>query len=49
MTFGAVEGAARLASWSVAGLPSAYKGALVVEGQTVYLEIRTRGTTLPFR
>ncbi|HNX35605.1 MAG TPA: hypothetical protein PKM57_13310 [Kiritimatiellia bacterium] len=49
MTFGTIEGVPRLASWTVTGLPSAYKGALVVEGQTVYLEIRTRGTILLLR
>jgi len=44
MTFGSITGAANLSSWTVTGLPSMYTGGLVVQGQTVYLEIRPKGT-----
>ena len=48
-TFGTLEGAANLAAWTVTGLPEAYTGALVVDGQTLYLDIRMKGLLLILR
>ena len=42
-TFGTLEGAANLAAWTVTGLPEAYTGALIADGQTLYLDIRMKG------
>ena len=49
MTFGSISGAASLSSWTVTGLPSGYTGGLVVDGSTVYLEIRAKGTLVILR
>lgn len=49
MTFGTLSGAAHLETWTVTGLPAAYTGGLVAEGQTVYLEIRAKGTMIIVR
>jgi len=49
MTFGTIVGASNLRTWTVTGLPSGYTGGLSVEGTTVYLEIRAKGTLLQLR
>lgn len=49
MTFGSITGAGNLSSWIVTGLPSAYSGKLVAEGQSVYLAISARGSMLMVR
>lgn len=46
LTFGSITGPSNLSSWKVTGLPSTYTGGLVAQGQTVYLEIRPRGTLI---
>jgi hypothetical protein len=45
-TFGSITGEANLAAWTVTGLPSGYTGGLVVQDQTVFLDVRARGTLL---
>jgi hypothetical protein len=46
VTFGELQGAVHLKDWKVTGLPEAYAGTLVAEGQTVYVVIRLKGTVL---
>jgi hypothetical protein len=48
-TFGTLEGVSHLVSWTVTGLPEAYTCALVAEGQTLYLDIRLKGTLMLLR
>ena len=49
MTFGSITGEANLSAWTVTGLPTSYTGGLVVEGQTVFLAIRPKGTLITVR
>ena len=46
MTFGSITGDSNFSSWTVSGVPAGYTGGLVVDGTTVYLEIRAKGTLL---
>ena len=46
LTFGAIAGAENLTSWSVAGLPAGFTGALVAEGNTLYLAVFANGTVI---
>jgi len=43
---GSIAGIDNLPSWTIHGLPSAYTGALVVNGSTLYLEIALKGTVM---
>jgi hypothetical protein len=45
-TFDTCEGAERLASWQVSGLPDHYAVRLAAEGQSVYLVVAAKGTVL---
>jgi len=49
MTFASAVDASNLSSWRVSGLPAGYTGGLEVEGQTVYLAIRAKGTLILLR
>ena len=49
LTFGSLQGAENLASWTVTGLPTGYTGSLVADGTTVYLAIYAKGSLIMVR
>lgn len=49
MTFASGADVSNLLSWSVGGMPAGYTAGLEVDGQTVYLSVRAKGTLILLR